>query len=189
MTGDLNQPFWNNINPKSPQKYHNKLGNKNKHRLNYKLFSLIPPPALEPHWSKPTYCWPVWLPSHLPSLRTCSQALVRYTVKLKLALLHNRQENQENLRKILETINIIIMAMFVNFMERLYLNNRFNGLIDFPASDWYYKIPISLFSKLDILMISGFPKPWKPVFIRFVTPECFNKSKKMMGTSWTILFL
>ena len=39
----------------------------------------------------------------------------------------------------------IIMAFFGHFMVTLYLNNGFNGLIDFSASDWYNKIPISLF--------------------------------------------
>ena len=38
-------------------------------------------------------------------------------------------------------ISKIIMANFSNFMVKLYLNNRSNGLIDFPASDWYNKIP------------------------------------------------
>ena len=39
----------------------------------------------------------------------------------------------------------IIMAIFGHFMVKLYLNNMFNSLIDFSASDWYNKIPISLF--------------------------------------------
>ena len=42
-------------------------------------------------------------------------------------------------------ITKIIMAMFGHFMVILYLNNGFDGLIDFPASDWYNKIPISSF--------------------------------------------
>ena len=36
-------------------------------------------------------------------------------------------------------------AMFGNFMVKLYLNIRFNGLIDFSASLWFNKISISLF--------------------------------------------
>ena len=53
----------------------------------------------------------------------------------------------------------IIMAMFGHCMVKFDLNSWLNILIDFPASDWYNKIPISLFqtSKLDIFMISGFP--------------------------------
>ena len=51
------------------------------------------------------------------------------------------------------------MAIFVNCMVKLYLNNTFNILIDFSASFWYNKIPISLFyiSIFRFFMIYGFP--------------------------------
>ena len=67
----------------------------------------------------------------------------------------------------------MIMACFCNFMVELYSNITFNGLIDFSAPDWCNKLPISLFltSKLAMLMIYGFPKPWKPVFIYFIIPK------------------
>ena len=42
---------------------------------------------------------------------------------------------------------VIIMANFGHFIMNLYLNNIFNILIDFSASDWYNKIPISLFER------------------------------------------
>ena len=80
---------------------------------------------------------------------------------------------------------VTIMAVFGNFMVKLYLNNKFNGLIDLSASEWHNQIPISLFqtSKLDILMIYGFSKPWKPVFTHFIITKCFTKYKKNRGTS------
>ena len=34
------------------------------------------------------------------------------------------------------------IAIFEPFMVKMYLNNTFNSFIDFPASDWYNKIPI-----------------------------------------------
>ena len=57
---------------------------------------------------------------------------------------------KENHRKIIGKITIIIIAMFGNFMVKLYLNNKFNGLIDFSASDWYNKISISFFRHLNL---------------------------------------
>ena len=68
-------------------------------------------------------------------------------------------------------------------MGELYLNNTFNGFIFFSASFWYNKILISLFqtSKPDIFMISGFSKPWSPVFIAFIIPKYFNKCQKVCG--------
>ena len=58
--------------------------------------------------------------------------------------------------------------------------------MDFAASDWYNKIPVSLFQTSNswLLMISGFVEPWKPVFTHFILPKCFRKYKKIMGTSW-----
>ena len=55
--------------------------------------------------------------------------------------------------------------------------------LDFAASDWYHKIPISLFllSELDIFMITGFSNPWKPVFIHFIQQKDFKKYKKHDG--------
>ena len=41
------------------------------------------------------------------------------------------RKSQENHRKIIGNNMVIIMAIFGHFMVKLYLNNRFNGLIDF----------------------------------------------------------
>ena len=47
MTGDLNQPFWNNINLKNPK---NTIKYQEKNRKPLKLFSLIGA-LFEPYWS------------------------------------------------------------------------------------------------------------------------------------------
>ena len=51
----------------------------------------------------------------------------------------------KNHTKIIGKITIIIVAVFGNCMVTFYLNNKLNGSIVFSASDWYNKIPISLF--------------------------------------------
>ena len=39
----------------------------------------------------------------------------------------------------------ISLAIVGSFRVKRYLNNTFNSFLDFSASDWYNKIPISLF--------------------------------------------
>ena len=60
----------------------------------------------------------------------------------------NEGDNRKTIGKTYETHRTItktIMVMFGNFMVKMCINNIFNSLIDFPASVWYSKIPISLF--------------------------------------------
>ena len=52
---------------------------------------------------------------------------------------HNKSE--ENRRE----IDWNNSGMFGPIMVKMYLNNTLNSFIDFFASDWYNKIPISLF--------------------------------------------
>ena len=40
-----------------------------------------------------------------------------------------------------------------------------------------------------MLMISGFPKPWKPVFTHFIISKCFNKYEKIIRISWETCFV
>ena len=53
----------------------------------------------------------------------------------------------------------------------------------FSASDWYNKIPTSLFwiSKLDIFMIYGFSNPYKPVFTHFIIPKMLQLNQEKYG--------
>ena len=82
------------------------------------------------------------------------------------------------------------MAFVGHFMVKMYLNNILNSFIDFPASDWYNKIPISLFERPETLIftISWFLNPspstkTKSIYL-WRHQDALNKLRTNLWTSW-----
>ena len=81
---------------------------------------------------------------------------------------------------------VIIMGSFGHFIVNMYLNNTFNSFLHFSASDWYNKIPISLFQrpKTPNSKISWFlnPSPQIQHYLFLETPWHLQNIIEIPGT-------